>query len=84
MHHSVTDHPPATAARSLHALADDLGFRRVEAVSVRVGPSGASACVTGVVHRYSRTRRVSLAMATRLVAAGAPLHVDSAWDAEIA
>lgn len=82
MHDSVTERDPAPT-RSLHALADDLGFRRIEAVSVRVGPSGASARVTGVVHRYSRTRRVSLAMATRLAAAGAPLHLDPGSDQEI-
>lgn len=82
MHDSVTERDPTTT-RSLHALADDLGFRRIEAVSVRVGVSGASACVTGVVHRYSRTRRISLAMATRLVAAGAPLHLGPGSDQEI-
>jgi hypothetical protein len=51
-------------------------FRRVELVRVTVAPGRVVAEVTGVLHRYPRTLRVSLATATELVAAGAPLRID--------
>lgn len=51
-------------------------FRRVELVRVTVAPGEVIAEVTGVLHRYPRTVRVSMATARELVAAGAPLRVD--------
>lgn len=51
-------------------------FRHVELVRVTVAPGQVVAEVTGVLHRYPRTMRVSLATATELVAAGAPLRIE--------
>ncbi|MET0727587.1 MAG: hypothetical protein ABWZ76_04735 [Acidimicrobiales bacterium] len=62
--------------RSLQHPARDAGFRSVELVRVARGPGRTVAEVTGVLHRYPQTVRVSLATATRLVAAGAPLRLD--------
>lgn len=66
---------PATAS-SLAAVARALGFRSVELVTVTSGVGGTTAEVTGVLHRCPRTVPVSLAAATRLVGAGAPLQLD--------
>lgn len=51
------------------------GFRRVERIEFVFSESGATAFATGVLHRYPRTMRVSLATANRLVVAGVPVLV---------
>ena len=53
------------------------GFRRVEHVHIRLDNGHSVATVTGVVRRYPRTVRVPFGVAARLVAAGAPLTVES-------
>jgi len=62
---------------SLPALARALGFRSVEQVRVITRNGRTWAEVTGVLHRYPRTVPVSLATATRLAGAGAPLHFET-------
>jgi hypothetical protein len=52
------------------------GFRQVHHVSVRTEGGRTSATVTGIVRRYPVTVPVSLATATRLAGAGAPLRVE--------
>jgi len=66
-------HRPAAAALARAARA--AGFRRVERVRILGTGTRARAEVTGVLHRYPQTVPVSMATATRLVAAGAPLEV---------
>jgi len=53
-----------------------LGFRRIDLVRIVVDGECTTAEVTGVVHRYPRTKRISLATAARLVAAGAPMSLE--------
>lgn len=65
------------ASRRLAEVAAAAGFRRVQHVHLIVGPDGTSAEALGVLHRYSRTVRISLATAARLVAAGAPVQIDA-------
>jgi hypothetical protein len=68
---------------SLAVVAASLGFRTVERVRVVIGPHGTTADATGVVHRYPRTVPISLAAATMLAAAGAPLRVLDTTGAEV-
>jgi hypothetical protein len=68
----------AVRSSSLAALAASCGFRRVDLVHIVARPTGSTAEVTGVLHRYPRTVRTSMATAARLVAAGAPLRLDDA------
>ncbi len=63
-------------SRSLSAVAARCGFRRVHHVSVRTEGARTTATVTGVLRRYPVTVPVSLATATRLAGAGAPLRVE--------
>jgi hypothetical protein len=72
----VSRDQPAGDARSLAGVAARYGFRRVERVHLRVDGRATVAMVTGVVHRYPRTVRVALPIASRLVAAGAPLVIE--------
>ena len=51
----------------------EAGFRRVELVRVYFEGETAAAAVTGIIHRYPRTVRVPLSVASRLIAAGAPV-----------
>jgi hypothetical protein len=53
-----------------------LGFRRIERVRIVVGPSGATAEVTGISYRCPRSKRVSLRTAARLVTDGAPFTLE--------
>ena len=62
--------------RSLASVAARCGFRRVHLVSVRSTGDRTLATVTGVLRRYPVTVPVSLATATRLAGAGAPLRVE--------
>jgi hypothetical protein len=57
-------------------VASRYGFRRVEHVHIVLGNGSSLAMVTGVCHRYPRSVRVPLHVATRFVAAGAPLTVE--------
>lgn len=59
------------------------GFRRVERVRIITSADRTIAEVTGVVHRYPRTIRVPLRTATRLVAAGLPVTVESLNDGQV-
>ncbi|MFP5256198.1 MAG: hypothetical protein ACLGI8_10155 [Acidimicrobiia bacterium] len=68
--------PVPPASRSLRAEADRCGFRRVHHVSIRTVGRRATAAVTGVLHRYPVTVPVSMATATRLVGAGAPVRFE--------
>ncbi len=68
--------PVAQVTESLATVASQLGFRRVQCVHLVKRDDRVQAEVTGVIHRYPRTVRVSLAAANRLVAAGAPVRVD--------
>jgi hypothetical protein len=67
---------------SLADVAASLGFRTVERVRVVVDTAGARAEATGIVHRYPRTVPISLAAATLLAAAGAPLRILDSTGAE--
>lgn len=65
-----------SASGTLARAARAAGFSRIECVRI-VRTGGASrAEVTGVLHRYPQTVPVSLATATRLAAAGAPLRIE--------
>ena len=67
---------PGTVSPSLAAVARAAGFRSVELVRLHLNDRATVAEVTGVLHRYPRTVPISLTTAARLVAAGAPVHVD--------
>jgi hypothetical protein len=56
------------------------GFRRVDCVRVILDGEQSRAQVTGTVHRYPHTVSVPLRVATRLVAAGAPLVIEHGMD----
>jgi hypothetical protein len=73
---TVRDEP----TRSVRAL----GFQRVEHVCLVVGTEPPVALVTGVLHRYPRTVRVSLATANRLVVSGVPLRIEHCGDVSLA
>ena len=62
-------------AATLTALADALGFRRLDGIHLRIDGARTTAEVTGVAHRLPTTMRVSLRTANRLIAAGAPVHL---------
>lgn len=68
--------PLRSSPSALARVAGALGLRRVEQVRVIVGPTWAIARATVVVHRYPRTVAIPLSIAGRLVAAGAPLHIE--------
>jgi len=55
---------------------ETFGFRRIERVRVVLEGGHATAEVTGIVHRYPRTVRVPLRVATQLVLDGAPLTIE--------
>jgi hypothetical protein len=65
-----------TGGMSLGEACASTGFRRVELVRVVVCGTSVEANATGVLHRYPRTVQISLAAATRLAAAGAPLAIE--------
>jgi len=65
-----------SAAPLLSSAAHAHGFRTVEQVRVRTIDGRTTAEVTGILHRYPQTVPVSLATATDLVGAGAPLSVE--------
>jgi hypothetical protein len=64
------------AGRHADTFGNDLGFRRIECVRILVDGERTTAEVTGVVHRYPRTKRIPVATAARLIAAGAPLALE--------
>ena len=68
--------PVPTPPPSLASVAARWGFRRVPHVSVRTTGARPTATATGVLRRYPVTVPVSLATATRLAAAGAPLRYE--------
>jgi hypothetical protein len=68
---------------SLAGVAASLGFRTVERVRVVISTDGTRAEATGIVRRYPRTVPISLAAATQLAAAGAPLRVVDTTGAEL-
>lgn len=74
---------PATERPSLAQAAESVGFRRVELVRVTLGPARATAEATGVLHRYPRTMAISMSAARRLVAAGAPLHIEHVGQGDV-
>jgi len=55
------------------APAGQLGFRHLDFVELRVEDGAVRASAVGVVHRDVREVPISLALATRLVAAGTPV-----------
>ncbi len=55
---------------------DNMGFRRIEFVRIVVDGQRTTAEVTGVAHRYPRTKRITVSTAARLVASGAPLSFE--------
>ena len=52
------------------------GLRRVEEVRVFVGHGHPVAICTGVVHRYPRRFRISMATAAQLARSGVPVHIE--------
>jgi hypothetical protein len=52
------------------------GLRRVELVRLSGRRGAVVAHAVGVLHRYPRTVRISLATAARLIAAGTPVRDD--------
>jgi hypothetical protein len=59
------------------------GLRRVEEVRVFVGHGHPVAVVTGVVHRYPRRFRISMATAARLARSGVPVHIEQRTTPEL-
>jgi hypothetical protein len=65
-------------SRQWDDVAARYGFRRVEHVHIRINNGDSSATVLAIAHRYPRSIRVPLAVAMRLVAAGAPATIERA------